>query len=162
LPPEGSAAVENIGVSSSVYRSGGLRSLAVTVSIGAWSTTQASGIAIAVPLCASTGSVNLSGYTFSAWVRFSVTSGSIPANAANLLQGMLACRDTPTRGTSGYVAYTQSNANSGTWVLMSGVVNQASTQNYLALLTIGFPMANPSSEGFRGTMYVDDVRLAPP
>lgn len=45
---------------------------------------------------------------------------------------------------------------------MTGVVNQASTQNYLAILTIGFPMASTTTEGFRSTMYVDDVQLAPP
>ena len=155
--PSDPAAVQNIGVSTSRYHTGS-QSLAVTVSLGSASTDDARGISIVSPLCSSTGTVNLSGYTFSAWVNFNVTWSAIPEHAANLLQGMLICRDTPTQGTSGVVGVSQSNVNQ--WLHMSGVVNQASTGNYMARLTVYFAMAD--NEGFSGTMYVDDVRLIPP
>jgi hypothetical protein len=133
----------------------------VTMGIGAYSSDGTkTGIAVAVPLCASTGTVNLAGYTFSAWVYLSVTAGTVPANAANLLQGLFAVRDTSTRGTSGYLALSQSNTNQ--WLEVRGTVNQASTGNYLAILSVGFAMANPASEGFSGTLYIDDVQLSPP
>ena len=60
----------------------------MTLGIGAYSTNQRARRGGHVPLCASNGTVNLSGYRFSAWVYFTVTSGSIPMNAANLTQGI--------------------------------------------------------------------------
>jgi hypothetical protein len=158
--PSGSGGGDtNITVSSTHVHTG-TRALAVTMGIGAYSTNGSTGVSVTVPLCASSGTVNLAGYTFSAWVYFTVTEGSIPMNAANLLQGMTASTDTSTRGTSGYVAVSQSNLNQ--WMQLQGSINQASTANYLAVLGVGFALANPSSEGFSGTMYIDDVQLTPP
>jgi len=152
--------ITNLTVSSTRARTG-TRSLAVSMGIGAYSSDGTkTGIAVAVPLCASTGTVNLAGYTFSAWVNLAVTAGTVPANAANLLQGMFAARDTSTRGTSGIVALSQSNTNQ--WLEVRGTVNQASASNYLAILNVGFPMADLASEGFSGTLYIDDVQLSPP
>ena len=157
--PAGAGGVTNITVSSTRAHTG-TQSLAVTMGIGAYSSKASPGISVAVPLCASSGTVNLAGYTFSAWVYFTVAAGTVPMNAANLLQGMTASADTPTRGTSGYLAVSQSNLNQ--WMEIRGTINQASNQNYLAILNVGFPMADPSSEGFSGTMYVDDIQLSPP
>ena len=117
-------------------------------------------VSVGVPLCSASGTVNLAGYTFTAWVNFTVTSGTVPMNAANLVQEWEAVSGTPTRGTAGVVAVTQSNLN--TWLQVQGTVNQASTGNYLAGISVGFPMADVNSEGFSGTMFVDDVRLSPP
>jgi len=114
-----------------------------------------------VPLCASTGTINLAGYSLSAWVYFTVTAGSIPMNAANLTQGFLSVRDTPTRGTvGGPVAVQQTNLNQ--WLHVDGSINQASAFNYLAEISVGFAIANSSSEGLSGTMYIDDVQITPP
>ena len=152
--------VTNITVSSSRFHSGS-RSLALTLGISAYSTNEARGAEVLVPLCASTGTVNLAGYTFSAWVYYTVTSGSIPMNAANLTQGMFHVRNAPTLGVAaGPVAVTQSNLNQ--WLHMQGSINQTNASNYMLEIDVGFPIADPASEGFAGTMYIDDVQLTPP
>jgi hypothetical protein len=132
--------------------------------VGAYSSDGAqSGVSVAVPLCPSNGTINLAGYTFSAWVYFTVTNGSIPAYAANLVQGWLADPSTPTRGYftgSNSVMVSQSNLNQ--WMHVQGPVLQPSATNYLVGLSVGFAMADYNSDGFEGTMYIDDIQLSPP
>ena len=159
-PSNTGTGVTNVTVSSSRFHTGS-RSLAVTFGVAAYSLNDARGAAVQVPLCASTGTINLAGYSMSAWVYFTVTAGSIPMNAANLTQEFLSVRDTPTRGTvGGQVAVSQSNINQ--WLHIGGNINQASALNYLAEITVGFAIADASSEGFSGTMYIDDVQITPP
>ena len=159
-PLNTSNGVTNITVSSSRFHSGS-RSLALTLGISAYSTNEARGAEVQVPLCASTGTVNLAGYSFSAWVYYTVTSGSIPMNAANLTQGMFHVRNSPTLGVAdGPVAVSQSNLNQ--WLHMQGSINQTNASNYMLEINVGFPIADPASEGFAGTMYIDDVQLTPP
>jgi hypothetical protein len=55
-----------------------------------------------------------------------------------------------------------SMSNTGMWLHLQGDINQVDAMNYEGRIAIGFPLANPSSEGFSGTMYVDDVRLIAP
>ena len=45
---------------------------------------------------------------------------------------------------------------------MQGSINQSGTLNYLLSINVGFALADPSSEGFSGTMYIDDVQFTPP
>ncbi len=152
--------VTNITVSSSHFHTGS-HSLAVTMAIAAYSTNDARGISVAVPLCASSGTANLAGYTFSAWVYFVVTAGSMPMNAANLIQGVFY---TPTNtGSSGLdnaIFVGQSTINQ--WLNLQGNLIQSDPGNYQLSITAEFPIANPNSEGFTGTMYLDDVRISPP
>ena len=114
-----------------------------------------------VPLCASTGTLNLAGYTMSAWMLLAVSQGTLPMNAANLAQGFTRSADTPTSGEANTaVAFDQTNLNQ--WVHLQGSIIQASSLNGQAGLSIEFPIADPNSEGFSGTLYIDDVQLIPP
>jgi hypothetical protein len=159
--PAGAGGITNITVSSSRAHTG-TRSLAVTFSVGAYSSDNSTrGLTVAVPLCASNGTINLSGYRFSAWANFAVTAGTIPMNAANLLQGFMSVKDSPTRGTvDSLIPLSMSNVN--TWLHMDGNINQVDAMNYQASVGIGFAIANQSSEGFSGIMYLDDVQVTPP
>jgi hypothetical protein len=74
------------------------------------------------------------------------------------LQGTVYARDEEGFGTSGVVYVSESNLNQ--WLKMEDLISQIHETNYLAKLTIGFPMT--SEDGFVGTMYVDDVRISPP
>ena len=108
--------VTNITVSSSHFHTGS-RSLAVTIGIAAYSPNDSRGVSVAVPLCASSGTANLSGYTFSAWVYFTVTQGSMPMNAANLIQASV--RSTTGFGdVAGYTPVSQSTINQ--WLQVQG------------------------------------------
>jgi hypothetical protein len=161
-PSNPSLGVTNITVSSSHFH-GGTHSLAVTAAIAAYSASDSRGISVAVPLCASSGTVNLAGYTLSAWVYFTVTAGAIPMNAANLIQGFFAAKDSPggpvgTASTA--IAVQQSTTNQ--WLHLQGSVNQVDATNYQLAINAEFPIADPGSEGFTGTMYLDDVQLLPP
>jgi len=123
-------------------------SLAVTMAIAAWSTNDARGISLVVPLCASNGTANLSGYTFTGWAYFTVNQGSIPMNAANLIYVGLA---------GAYTPVSQSTLNQ--WLQIQGTIDGSYSQ---VTLSLGFAIANASSEGFSGTMYLDDVQISPP
>jgi hypothetical protein len=159
--PAGSAGITNITVSSSQAHTGS-RSLAISLSIGSFSTSQARGITVVVPLCASSGTINLAGYSFTAWVSFSLTGGSFPSNAANLIQEFTASTDTSTRGTAtNPIAIGNSNLVPA-WKIFGGAINQASTANSLGEVYVEFPLADPNSEGFSGTMYLDDIQITPP
>ena len=48
------------------------------------------------------------------------------------------------------------------WLHIDGNINQASASNYIAGDQVEFPLADPASEGFAGTMYIDDVQITPP
>jgi hypothetical protein len=159
-PVNPSSGITNITVSASRFHTGG-HSFAVSMSIGAYSTTGARGVSVAVPLCASTGTINLAGYTFSAWVYFTVSAGTIPMNAANLIQGMFTVKDSPTTGGLN-TAIPVSQATTNQWLHLQGNINQTDAMNYLAAISVGFPLADPNSEGFSGTMYIDDVQITPP
>jgi len=161
--PAGAGGITNITVSTNASRvHSGTHSLAVTFSVGAYSNDNSTrGLTLAVPLCAGNGTINLSGYRFSAWANFAVTAGTIPMNAANLLQGFLMVRDSPTSGTVDSLI-PLSNSNVNTWLHIDGNINQVDAMNYLAKVGIGFAIANQSSEGFSGIMYLDDVQVTPP
>jgi hypothetical protein len=149
--------VTNITVSSSHFHTGS-RSLAVTIGIGAYSPNSSRAVSVAVPLCASSGTANLSGYTFSAWVYFTVTQGSIPMNAANLIQASV--RSTTGFGdVAGYTPVSQSTINQ--WLQVQGDLTGATAGGEIVIY-VDFPLASVSSEGFAGTMYVDDVQITPP
>jgi hypothetical protein len=141
--------VTNITVSSTHVHSGS-HSLAVTIAIAAWSTNDARFTSIAVPICPSSGTANLSGYTFSAWVYFTLTQGSIPMNAANLIQVNAAGAFTPV---------SQSTINQ--WLHVQGSFSSVAAGPQINMMT-DFPIADPNSEGFSGTMYLDDVQISPP
>jgi hypothetical protein len=133
----------------------------VTLAVAAFSSNDARGAAVQVPLCAGNGTINLAGYRFSAWAYYTVSSGSIPQNAANLMQGMFLVRNSPTRGTvDSLVPVSQSNLNQ--WLHVQGSINQVNASNYLAEINVGFAIADSGSEGFAGTMYIDDVQITPP
>jgi hypothetical protein len=156
-----SGGITNIGVSSTHAHTGS-RSLAVSLSIGSFSADQSAGARVIVPLCGSTGTVNLAGYTFTAWVSFTLTSGSFPMNAANLIQEFTASTDTPTVGVAANPIAIDSTDTFPTWKVFGGAINQASTANSLGEIAVGFPLADPNSEGFSGTMYLDDIQITPP
>lgn len=152
--------VTNITVSTSHFHSG-TRSLAVSISIASFSTNDSRGASVTVPLCASSGTLNLAGFTMSAWMLLAVNQGTLPMNAANLAQGFTRSTDTPTSGEADTaVAFGQSNLNQ--WVHLQGSIIQASALNAQAGLSVEFPIADPNSEGFSGTWYIDDVQLIPP
>jgi hypothetical protein len=152
--------VTNITVSTSHFHTGG-QSLAVSLGIAAFSSNDSRGAAVTVPLCKSTGTVNLAGYTLSAWLFFTVNQGSLPMNAANLVLGFTRATDTTTAGSADQaIAVGQSTLNQ--WLHFQSLINQASPLNALLGLSVEFPIADPNSEGFAGTMYIDDVQLVPP
>jgi hypothetical protein len=158
-PLDSTGGITNITVSSSHVHTG-THSLAVTMAISAYSTNLARGISVAVPFCASSGTVNLVGYTLSAWVYFSVTAGSIPMNAANLIQGIFYSKDTSGFTLDGAIAVSQSTTNQ--WLHLQGTITQSDALTYQLSISAGFTIADPTSEGFTGTMYLDDVQISPP
>ncbi len=152
--------VTNITVSTSHFHTG-TRSLAVSIGIAAFSLNDSRGASVTVPLCASTDTVNLAGYTMSAWVLFTVSQGSVPMNAANLVQGFTLTPDLMSASQANTaVPVQQSTLNQ--WLHFQGIINQGTTLNALAGISVEFPIANPASEGLAGTMYIDDVQLIPP
>lgn len=152
--------VTNITVSTSHFHTG-THSLAVSISIAAFSTNDSRMASVTVPLCASTGTVNLAGYTMSFWLFLTVSQGTLPMNAANLSQGFFRAADMSGSGdTDTFVAENQSTLNQ--WVHFQGNVVQVSASNTQAGVNIEFPIANPNSEGFSGTLYIDDVQLIAP
>jgi len=161
--PSYGAGVTNVTVSSTHVHTG-TRSLAVTMDIGSQSSTGAGSVSVVVPVCASTGTVNFAGYTFSAWVYFTVSSGSVPEHAANLVQGITASTDTTVRGQfdgpNPPPTVGQSNLNQ--WMHVQASVSQVSTANTLAGIFINFALDTSAGDGFSGTMYIDDVQLSPP
>jgi hypothetical protein len=159
-PLDPNLGVTNITVSSSRFHTGS-HSLAVTMAIAAYSTNDSRGVSVGVPLCASSGTVNLAGYTFSGWVYFTLTSGVLPMNAANLIQGFFYVKDSPTIGYQD-MTYNVSQSTLNQWLHIQGSIVQADALNYELAINVGFPIANPSSEGFTGTMYIDDVQISPP
>ncbi len=146
-PADPTSGITNITVSSSHVRTG-THSLAVTMAIAAWSTNGAHGIALVIPLCPSSGTANLSGYTFTGWAYFTVNQGSIPMVAANLIYVDAAVAYTPV---------SQSTTNQ--WLQVQGIVNGSFAQ---VAFSVGFTIADPGSDGFSGTMYLDDVQISPP
>ncbi len=155
-PSSTSSGVVNMSVSST-HAHTGTHSLAVSIAIAAYSSNDARGYSIIVPLCAS-GGANLAGYTFSAWVYFTVTAGTMPMNAANLIQAELF----PSGAGSINTAIAVSQSTTGQWLQLTGSIVVASgPANQVAVLA-EFPIADPNSEGFSGTMYLDDVQISPP
>jgi len=157
--PEDPRGITNITVSSSRFHTGS-HSLAVTMAIAAYSTNDSRGVVVVVPLCASSGIVNLVGYSVSAWVYVVVTSGSIPMNAANLIQQILFTKDASGFTVDGSIPVSQSNTNQ--WIHVQGTITQSDSTTYELAISLGFAIASPTSEGFTGTMYIDDVQITPP
>lgn len=159
-PSSPTIGVTNITVSTS-HAHTGTRSLAVSIGIAAFSLNDSRGASVTVPLCASTGTLNLAGYTMSAWVLFTVSQGSVPMNAANLVQGFTLTSDFMSASQANTaVAVQQSNLNQ--WLHFQGIINQGTPLNALAGISVEFPIADPNSEGLAGTMFIDDVQLIPP
>jgi len=158
----GGSAITNFTVSSTHAHTGS-RSLALTLATGAWSTNDAAGASITIPLCpGSGGTVNTSGYSFTAWVSFSpLTNGEFPMNAANLIQGFVY----PLDMVSGSPATNPIAVNSSfvnTWMQFGGPIQSATIAGY-ATIYVQFPMPHGTTdEGFTGTMYLDDIQLTPP
>jgi hypothetical protein len=147
-------------VSTSHFHTG-THSLAVSIGIAAFSTNDSRGASVTVPLCVSNGTINLAGYTMSAWMLLSISQGTLPMNAANLSQGFLRGPDNSGTGdTDSFLAVGQSTLN--VWQNLQGNIIQSSSSNAAVGINIEFPIANPSSEGFAGTLYIDDVQLIPP
>lgn len=160
--PISGGGVTNISVSTTHFHSGS-RALAVSMGLGAYSVVgQQSGASVEVPICAN-GTVNLSGWVFSAWVYFTLTNGAITQYRANLVSAWLEDSSAVRGSTYGdaptQVAVSQTNLN--TWMQIRGVVSQPSSANDVAGLSVGFTFADPS-EGYQGTMYIDDVQISPP
>jgi hypothetical protein len=141
--------VTNIAVSTTHARTG-THSLAVPIAIGAWSSNDARYTALLLPICPSTGTANVSGYTFSAWVYFTLVNGAMPMNAANLVQ---------VNEAEAFTAVSQSNLNQ--WLHVQGTFSSTAVGPQIHMTT-DFPIADPTSEGFSGTMYMDDVQISPP
>ena len=97
---------------------------------------------------ASSGTANLSGYTFTGWAYFTVNQGSIPMVAANLIYVDAAAAYTPV---------SQSTTNQ--WLQVQGSISGSFAQ---VTFSAGFTIADPNSDGFSGTMYLDDVQISPP
>jgi hypothetical protein len=146
-----------LNVSTSVYHSGA-RSLAVSMGIGSGFSSAnppATGVTIQVPLCPSSGTVNLAGYTISAWTRLVVTSGTLP-QIRNRVWAQLLNSDGSGAGEF-YGGVTPLN----TWLQITGTIAPASTQVRTLGILAGFTMDTLDS-GFAGTLYIDDVQLLPP
>ena len=69
-------------------------------------------------------------------------------NAANLIYV-----DAP----SAYTPVSQSTINQ--WLQVKGIIGGSYGQ---ITLSLGFTIADQNSEGFSGTMYLDDVQISPP
>jgi hypothetical protein len=159
-PQDPTGGITNITVSTSHVHSG-THSLAVTMAIAAYSADPSTrGISVGVPFCASSGTVNLVGYTLSAWVYFNVTAGSIPMNAANLVQGIFYTKDSSGFTLDNAIGVSQSTTNQ--WLHLQGNVTQSDSLTYQLAISAGFAIASQTSEGFTGTMYIDDVQISPP
>jgi len=145
-----------MSVSTSRYHSGS-RSLALAMGVGAYSSTNANGVSIQIPLCASSGTVNLAGYTFSAYMWISVTNGSWP-QIYNMASPSVQYAD----GTASSTWY--QGLNAGQWIQVTGPTNASSTQVRYLVIPLGFTTdaADPNNAGFAGTIYIDDVQLLPP
>jgi hypothetical protein len=155
--------VTNVIVSSSEHHTGSY-SLAVVMGLGSYSISgQQNGASVLVAICKPGGTVNLAGYTFSAWVKFTVRQGAVTQYRANLVQAYLedsgAARATTYGDSPNQVAVSSTNLN--TWLHVKGVVSQPSTANDVVGLSVGFTFADYSSEGIDGTMYIDDIQLTP-
>ena len=157
----GGSGITNVTISSSMAHTGS-HSLAITLAIGDWSTNMADAAGILIPLCTGTGSVNLAGYTFTAWVRFgSLGADVFPMNAGNYIQGTLYPPDMASGvETSNPKAVNSSFIN--TWTQFGGtLLNPISNAGY-AQIAVQFPIADFTSEGFQTTMYLDDIQILPP
>ena len=153
--------VTNISVSTTHVHSG-TRALAVSMGLGSWSVGGPfNGASVEVPLC-KYGTVNLSGWIFSAWVYFTLTQGAVTQYAANHVQLWLEDSSASRGSTYGdppnQVSASQGNLN--TWLHISGVVSQPSSANDVAGIVVGYTFT--SSDGYQGTMYIDDVQITPP
>jgi hypothetical protein len=79
-------------------------------------------------------------------------------NAANLIQASV--RSTTGFGdVAGYTPVSQSTINQ--WLQVQGDLTGATAGGEIVIY-VDFPLASVSSEGFAGTMYVDDVQITPP
>jgi len=81
-------------------------------------------------------------------------------NAANLIQGIFYTKDTSGFTLDNAIAVSQSTTNQ--WLHLQGNVTQSDSLTYQLALTAGFAIASQTSEGFAGTMYIDDVQISPP
>ena len=159
------SAITNFTVSSSVAHSG-THSLAIPLAVGVWSNNDAAGASIHIPLCTGSGSANLGGFTFTAWVRFGpfVQGGpEFPMNAANLIQAQLSPIDM-VGGVSAQNPLAVNKSFINTWMQFGGSLD---TINNAAVATIyvQFPIPHPASssgDGFQATMYLDDIQISPP
>ena len=158
-PQSGTQGVTKVAVSTA-HAHTGTYALAVSIAIAKYSGDDSRGFTVAVPLC-SPGTVSLAGYTVSFWVYFTVSQGTMPMNAANLINGQFEVFDTLSEnGTDTYIAVGQSTINQ--WLHFQANVVQSDALNNYAVIAAEFPIADPTSEGFAGTMYVDDFQLSPP
>lgn len=139
----------------------GSHSLALTINIGAFSSTNSRFIWIAAPLCASGGTVNLAGYTFSAWVYFNVLNGVLPNDGPNFITEYVDAPDGSVSDVSGAGALRVDQSTTNQWLHLQGNIS-LSDDFYLAEISVNFPLNDPTSEGFSGTMYLDDVQITPP
>jgi hypothetical protein len=157
------SAITNTTISSSVAHSG-THSLAITLAVGVWSTNDAAGASIQIPLCPGSGTANTAGYTFTAWVRFStLAQGSFPMNAANLIQGFLYPPDM-VGGASAQNPIAVNSSFVNTWMQFGGNVDPINNAAY-ATIYVQFPIPHPASssgDGFQATMYLDDIQITPP
>jgi len=60
---------------------------------------------------------------------------------------------------AGYSPVSQSTINQ--WLQVQGDLIGATAGGEIVIY-VDFPIANASSEGFAGTMYLDDVQITPP
>jgi hypothetical protein len=142
----------------------GTSSLAVTVGLGMYSVGGSySGASVRVPLCKISGTVNLANYTFTAWVRFSLTRGAVTQYAANHVSAWLEDSSAARNSTYGSPPnqVTVSQANLNTWMKISGPVVQPSTANDTFGIVVGMTFADYATEGYDGVMYIDDVQISP-
>jgi len=157
-----SSAITNFTVSSSVAHTG-THSLAIPLAVGVWSSNDAAGASIHIPLCAGSGSANLSGYTFTGWVQFGplIQGTDFPMNAANLIQATLY----PPNMVGGTFVQNPIGVNKtfiGKWMQFGGATDPISNAGY-ATIYVQFPIPHPATEdGFQATMYLDDIQISPP
>jgi len=158
-PQNGTDGVTGVTVSSARSHSGA-HSLAVAIAIAKYAQDGSRGFSIAVPLCPG-GTVSLANYTVSFWVNFTVSQGTMPMNAANLIAPYFEVFDSSSEnGTNTYIPV--SNATTNQWLHFQATINESDPLNNYAVVSVGFPIADPTTEGFTGTMYLDDFQLTPP
>jgi hypothetical protein len=150
--------VTNITVSTSRVHSGaGALAVSITVGLPAEQTTHF--VNVRVPLCASGGSINLAGYTFSAQAWFRTTAGAIPGNAPNFLQvydDSVLYLQFPVDGTNTENP-TTTPAVPGRWVPIRALL--AETASFVGI-NIQFPVT--TSDSWSGVMFLDDIQITPP